>query len=189
MPASQARPNGGEMANEYLLASGNTYQETKYYRNASSDARRLINRYKSECDVSDEHMFLILLGKDLDAVPKDKRDNADIAGKGMLVIGVLLLWSSLQSAMNAKPGETNVPLIFLSLGSFLLVCIVYYFGLLNPYKRATHQLAKRMKDMPEVPDFDEWCMQHPIHNSSKSAGRTNSANSGKKKSKKRKGKR
>lgn len=176
------------MANEFQIASGDTYQETKFYRNASADARRLINRYKNECDVSDEHMFLILFGKDLDAVPKDKRDNADLMGKGMLVIGVLLLWSSLQSAMNAKPGETNVPLIFLSLGSFLLVCVVYYFGLLNPYKRAKHQLARRMKGMPEVPDFDEWCLRHPIQNSSKGAGNASSAKAGKK-SKRRKRKR
>ena len=177
------------MANEFQVASGDTYQETKFYRSAGADARRLINRYKTECDVSDEHMFLILFGKDLDAVPKDKRDNADLMGKGMLVIGVLLLWSSLQSAMNAKPGETNVPLIFLSLGSFMLVCVVYYFGLLNPYKRARFQLKRRMKDMPEVPDFDEWCLQHPIHNSSKAAGNAGSSKSGKKKSKRRKKKR
>lgn len=174
------------MANEYQLASGNTYQETKFYRNAGADARRRINRYKTECEVSDEHMYLILYAKDLEAVPKDKRDNADIMGKGMLVIGVLLLWSSLQSAMNAKPGETNVPLIFLSLASFLMVCVVYYFGLLNPYKRAKMQLKRRMKGMPEVPDFDEWCQQHPIHNSSKGTGNAGSARSGKKKSKKRK---
>ena len=177
------------MANEFQLASGNTYQETKYYRDAGADARRRINRYKSECDVSDEHMYLILFAKDLDAVPKDKRDNADLVGKGMLVLGVLLLWSSLQSAMNAKPGETDVPLIFLSLGSFLLVCLVYYLGLLNPYKRAKLQLKRRMKGMPEVPDFDEWCLQHPVHNASKSAAVSGSANSGKKKSKKRKRKR
>ncbi len=177
------------MANEYQLASGGTYQDTKFYRDASADERRRINRYKSECEVSDEHMYLILFSKDLDAVPKDKRDNADLAGKGMLVIGVLLLWNSLRLAMDANPGETNVPLIFLSLASFLLVCGVYFLGLLNPYKRATRQLAKRMKDMPEVPDFDEWCRQHPIYNSSKSAGNASSANSGKKKSKKRKKKR
>ena len=40
--------------------------------------------------------------------------------------------------------------------------------------------------MPEVPDFDEGCQQHPIHNSSKGTGNAGSAKSGKKRSKKRK---
>lgn len=174
------------MANTYISMSGSTYQETKFYRNAGPGQRQLINKYKTECDVSDEHMYLILFKHDLDAVPRPERDKADTANKAMIVIAVLLLWNSLRIAMDAKPGETNVFLIFLSLGSFGLVCGVYYFGLLNPYKRALHEYNKRMKGMPEVPDFDEWCASHA---SEVQSLRQQSKKQSKKKGKRRKKKR
>ena len=150
------------MANtfEYNLDTGTGYQDTQTYATASPERRRQFNRYKRECDISDEHMYLLLYKEDLQMVPDDARKKGDTATAAMLVIGFLLLWSSLQNAMNAN-GGANVPLIFLSVGSFVLVAIVYYKGLLNPYKRAVREVDKRLKQMPEVQDFYEWDVQNP----------------------------
>ncbi|MDO4796388.1 MAG: hypothetical protein Q4A01_00035 [Coriobacteriales bacterium] len=148
------------MANS-TFDSPESYQDTDTYHEASPERRRQFNRYKKECDISDEHMFLLLYKQDLESVPENIRDNNDTLSKGMLVIGVLLLWNSLSIAQGGLKGAADVPLIFLSLGSFLLVGIVYFTGLLNPYKREMRQVNRRLKKMPDAPDFTEWDMEHP----------------------------
>lgn len=148
------------MTDTYAVQDVKSYQDTKTYRQASPERRRQINRYKKECNISDEHMLFLLLRTDLDAVPQEERDNKATTSTAMLVIGVLLLWNSLQLAMS-NGGGANVPLIFLSLGSFLLVCFVHFTGMLNPYKRAERFVAKGLKGRPEVPDFVEWDLRNP----------------------------
>lgn len=155
------------MDDKFTLDLDDGYQSTKTYKEASPAMRRQMNRYKKENDISDEHMFLLLFEKDLDSVPDSARKDGEVASNAMVIIGFLLLWSSLQSAMNAS-GGANVPLIFLSVGSFVLVAIVYYMGLLSPYKRAVRNLNKRLSKMPAVPDFDEWNQQNPGPSSAKS---------------------
>ena len=105
-------------------------------------------------------MFLLLFQMDMETVPAEERSNGEVASNAMVVIGFLLLWSSLQTAMNSE-GGANVPLIFLSVGSFVMVAVIYYLGLLVPYKRTQRNLKKRMKGMPEVPSFDEWNKANP----------------------------
>lgn len=158
------------MATEFTADEALDYHETRMYKLASPERRRQLNRYKKECGISDEHMLLLLLKQDLDGVPEDQRKGQDFIATCMLVIGVLLLWNSLQVAMS-NPGGANVPLIFLSLGSFLLVWAIYAFGLLNPYKRTVRQVTKRLKDMPEVPDFVEWDTEHPNRQDRRAARR------------------
>lgn len=146
------------------------YQSTRSYKEANPNVRRQLNRYKKENDISDEHMFLIMFEKDLDAVPAQERTKGDTATNIMLIVGFLLLWTTLQQAWNA-PGGANVPLIFLSVGSFLLVVFIYYSGMLNPYKRARRELNKRMSKMPEVVDFDTWNRQNPGASPKKKKGK------------------
>lgn len=154
-------PDEGEsMANEFMYDASAGYQSTQAYASSSRERRRQLNRYKKECNVSDEHMYLLLYKQDLEMVPPEARKQGDTATYAMVVVGFLLLWSSLQAAMNSQ-GGANVPLIFLSVGSFALVAVVYYTGMLNPYKRAVKNLDKRLKEMPDVPDFYEWSAQHP----------------------------
>ncbi len=141
--------------------SAENYQDTNTYHEASPERRRQLNRYKKECGISDEHMYLLLLKQDLDNVPEQTRDRSDTSSRAMLVIGVLLLWNSLSLAQGGFSGGANVPLIFLSLGSFLLVAVVYFTGMLNPYKRDMRQVKRRLKDMPEVPEFTDWDLEHP----------------------------
>ncbi|MBO7675312.1 MAG: hypothetical protein J6S63_09940 [Atopobiaceae bacterium] len=148
------------MADDFRPELGEGYQSTKTYSQASPARRRQINRYKKENDISDEHMYLLLFKQDLDSVPAEERNKGEVASNAMVVIGFLLLWSSLQAAMNSS-GGANVGLIFLSVGSFVAVAVVYYLGLLNPYKRAVRELNKRMKGMPEVPDFVDWDLANP----------------------------
>lgn len=148
------------MADSFKPELGEGYQSTKTYSQASPERRRQLNRYKKENNISDEHMYLLLFKQDLESVPAEDRSKGEVASNAMVVIGFLLLWSSLQTAMNSSQGA-NVGLIFLSVGSFVLVAAVYYLGLLNPYKRAVRELNKRMKGMPDVPDFVEWDLANP----------------------------
>ena len=149
------------MAEKFEYDLDGRYQDTETYASSSSERRRQYNKYKREFNISDEHMFLLLFQQDLLLVPEDVRKKGDTATSAILVLGFLLLWSSLQSAMNSSQGA-NVPLIFLSVGSFSLVAIVYFTGLLNPYKRAVRTVDRRLKKMPEVPDFFEWSAQNPV---------------------------
>lgn len=158
------------MAQQFDFDTSAGYQSTKGYLSSSPERRRQLNRYKKECGISDEHMFLLMFREDLETVPDDVRKQGDTATYAMVVIGFLLLWSSLQSAMNNKDG-VNVPLIFLSVGSFVMVAVIYYTGMLNPYKRAVKNLNKRLKDMPEVTDFETWDAEHPAKIDNKPAKR------------------
>ncbi len=148
------------MAVPYEVSPEAGYQSTDTYHEASPARRRQLNRYKKACDISDEHMYLLLLKQDLASVPQETRDKSNTSTMAMLVIGVLLLWNSISLARGSA-GGVNVPLIFLSLGSFALVAVVYYTGMLNPYKRTEREVNKRLKSMPEVPDFVDWDLQHP----------------------------
>ncbi len=160
-----------EKSEEYDFNPEGGYQATKTYREANADKRRQLNRYKKECDISDEHMYLLMYQQDLENVPPEQRTKGDMASNVMLILGFLLLWNTLQFATNQTEGA-NVPLIFLSVGSFVLVALVYFSGILNPYKRAERELKKRMKGMPEVPDFVEWNAKNPgRHTTSKSKGK------------------
>lgn len=136
------------------------YQNTNTYREASPERRRQLNRYKKELNISDEHMFLLLFKQDLESVPESERTGGDTAANAMIVVGFLLLWSTLQGGMNA-PGGPNVLMIFLGLASFCLVAYIYYKGILNPYKRAVRETNKRLKKQPEVMDFTDWDLQNP----------------------------
>lgn len=149
------------MADEvYDFSLDGGYQGTNTYKSANADMRRQYNRYKKELNISDEHMFLLLLQKDLESVPMDKRTKGDTLTYIMIVVGFLLLWNTLQLALGATGGP-NVPLIFVGVASFVMVAVVYYTGILNPYKRAVREVKKRLKDMPEVTDFETWNAQNP----------------------------
>lgn len=172
--ANSGEDEGSRMAEkeeeyDFNLAGG--YQATKTYREANSNKRRQLNRYKKECDISDEHMFLLMFQQDLESVPPEQRTKGDTIMYAMVIVGFLLLWNTLQVAMG-QTGGANVPLIFLSVASFVLVAIVYFTGILNPYKRAVRELDKRMKKMPEVPDFVEWSANQPSKRSTSTATAT-----------------
>ena len=148
------------MADAVEILDDESYQNTNAYRISSPARRRQINRYKKEFNISDEHMYLLLVQEELDAVPKEQVDSADTSGRIVLIIGVLLFWGSMQAAL-ASEGVNQILGFALSLGSFCAVLGVFYTGILNPYKRTRRELNKRLKNKPEVPDFEEWCLQNP----------------------------
>lgn len=146
-----------------------SYQETDAYHGASPERRRQINRYKKECDISDDHMYLLMHKQDLENVPDEVREKSDFSSNALLVFGVLLLLNTLNVARGGINGGADVSLIFLSLGSFVLVAIVFFTGMLNPYKRDLRDTNKRLKKLPDVPDFTEWDIAHPNREDRKSA--------------------
>ena len=163
------------MANNsaYTLDMDAGYQSTSTYKTFSPERRRQVNAYKKDCNISDEHMMLLMFKQDLDMVPEAERKRGDTTMYAMIVVAFLLLFNTLRIAMS-DPGGANVPLIFLSLGSFSLVAIVYFTGVLNPYKRMVRDVNKRLKAMPEVPDFYDWAREHPTKEDRKMAKRAKS---------------
>ena len=149
------------MASDYDFASEGDYHDTNTYRDANRDKRRQLNKYKKENNISDEQMFLLLIKQDLENVPQDKRQGADTVSLIVLIVGILIFWNSL-SAASSNPGGFDFKLWILAFISFGLVLFTYYSGVMNQYKRAVRRVNKLLKDMPEVPDFNEWAKDNPI---------------------------
>ena len=149
------------MAESFEIQDGGDYQQTDTYRDASREERRRLNRYKKENDISEEHMFYLLMKQDLLRVPKDKRDGADTTSKVMLVVAVLIFWNSMSTLMSADSGF-NMFVWAIAIVSFIMVIVVYYTGMLNPYKRAMRKIDKYLKEAPEVVPYETWCETHPL---------------------------
>lgn len=146
------------MAQDFDVTKDGDYQQTNTYRDSDRDTRRQLNRYKKECGISDEHMFLMLTKNDLLNVSEEQRSNADFSSKAILVVGVLIFWNSMMAAANSRQGF-DLFLWGIALVSFGLVIGVYFSGVLNPYKRATRKVNKYLRQMPEAPSFEEWRAQ------------------------------
>ena len=145
------------------IAEHNDYQQTMAYREASRDERRRLNRYKKETGISDEHMFLLLLKRDLDAVPQERRSSSDNSSRILLVVAVLIFWTTMNAASTSGAGGTfNMAMWAIGIVSFAMAALVFYTGILNPYKRSVRKVNKRLKGMPEVVEYDTWCETHPI---------------------------
>jgi hypothetical protein len=78
-----------------------------------------------------------------------------------LIVGILIFWNSL-SAASSNPGGFDFKLWILAFISFGLVLFTYYSGVMNKYKRAVRRVNKLLKEMPEVPDFNEWAKSNPV---------------------------
>ena len=143
--------------NQYTNRLGGDYHDTLEYRIASTAERKLINRYKKENEISDEHMFLMLYKRELDAVSKEERTKADMGSKLVLFTGFVALWSSLLMVMNGKAKMSTAVISFLACA---MTVFVYAFGVLNDYRRATQRVKRLLKKMPEAPDFDDWMRKH-----------------------------
>ena len=136
------------------------YHDSLEYRMASPQRRRQINRYKKECGISDDHMFLLLFKRELDAVPLEKRRQADQSGLFMITLGVLALVNSLRMIWDGSASQT-LALTALGFVAFVMAVVAYVTGMLNEHKRAYKKVTKLLKDMPEVPDMDAWMEEHP----------------------------
>ena len=157
-------------SNDYISQAGGDYHETLEYQMASPMARRQINRYKKECNISDEHMFLLLYKRELDALPKEKRNSADLPGKAMLAMGGLALWNAMLMVMDGRAASSPF-IVGVSFAAFVMAIVMYATGMLNSYRRAQSNIQKRLKEMPEVPDMDEWFSEHPAQQDKKTKKR------------------
>ena len=144
----------------YSSQLGGDYHECLEYQMATPAARRQINRYKKECNISDDHMFLIMFKRELDAVPKERRDSADLPGKAMLAMGGLALWNGLIMIQDGR-AQQSWYVVIISVAAFVMALVLYFSGMLNDYRRAVRRVDKLLKEQPEVPDMDEWFAEHP----------------------------
>ena len=151
------------MANEFEVALDGDYHDTSTYHEASRDVRRQLNRYKKDTGISDEHMLLLLMKKDLEAVPEDKRSGTDNSSKVVLVVCALVCWNAMSFvAGRGATGVVNVVMWAITLVSLLGIALIYYTGVMSPYKRSVRKVNKYLKSMPEVVDFETWCESHPL---------------------------
>ncbi len=156
------------MADSYDVDRDGNYQETKTYKDASAARRRQFNKYKKESNISDEHMFLLMMQMDLDSVPEEKRKGDSTKGQMLLVVGCLLFLGTIQSATSTK-GTWSIILVLVALAAFGITLFMYYTGFFNPYKSAVKEVKKRLKDMPEVPSFVDWDVANPSKEDRKAA--------------------
>ena len=140
---------------DYSSQLGGDYHDTLEYQMASPMARRQINRYKKECGISDEHMFLLLFKRELDAVPKEKRASEDLPGKAMIAMGGLAMWNAMLMVMDGR-AASSPSIVGISVLAFVAAIVMYATGMLNSYRRAQSTVRKRLAELPEVPDMDEW---------------------------------
>ena len=145
----------------YSNQLGGDYHESLEYQMATPAARRQINRYKKECGISDEHMFLIMFKRELDGVSKERRNEADLPGKAMLAMGALALWNALIMIQDGR-AQQSWYLVAICLAAFVMALVLYFSGMLNDYRRACKRVDKLLKEQPQVPDMDEWFAEHPI---------------------------
>ena len=145
----------------YYNRLGGDYHDTMEYQIATPEGRRQINRYKKENQISDEHLFLLLYKRELDAVPREKQEKADVGGKVVLVAAGLGFWNMFIMLSNGT-AQSSPFVIIVSIAAFAAAIYMYAAGLLNDYRRAKNRVRKLLADMPEVPDYDEWMRTHPI---------------------------
>ena len=150
------------MAKEFEVVLDGDYHETSTYREASRDMRRQLNRYKKDTGISDEHMLLLLMKRDLEAVPADRRSGTETSSKVLLVVVALVCWNAMSFvAGRGATGVVNVVMWAITLVSLLGIALIYYTGFMSSYKRSVRRVDKYLKSMPEVVDFETWCESHP----------------------------
>jgi hypothetical protein len=107
-------------------------------------------------------MFLLLLKRDLAAVPEDRRTTSDNSSKILLLVAILLFFNAMTSMMGSSSGTFDIATWAIAMVCLASVALIYYTGVLSPYKRSVRKVSKRLASMPEVVDFETWCESHPL---------------------------
>lgn len=126
------------------------YKKTGTYKNADKKLRLLYEQYKTENNVSDEHMTELLTLEDLRAVPKEEKAKGNRIPQSLLIISMLFF------VIQMNGSERGLMMIVTAV-MVIFSTVIYLTGAMNPYSMAVRKAKKKLKKkFPKVPDLHQW---------------------------------
>ncbi|MDD5799558.1 MAG: hypothetical protein PUD09_02760 [Coriobacteriales bacterium] len=141
--------------NTYPISSQGDYRQTDTYANASKLDRKLMNRYFRQLELDPQQMYLIVRARELDEVSDEERKAAAFPSQAIVIMVAFAFMDGIASGSTQDPA-----LIIVSLLAFAAVVVVYFTGVLDPYKMAQRKVKKLLGAYPQVQDLDSWIREH-----------------------------
>ncbi len=123
------------------------YQGTRTYLQMGADARRALAAYAREYRVADDALFYQLYLHDLANLGEDEEKRASQPGEFMLV-GAIVFAVAMVALQQPVP-------IFIATGTLVLMTVLFFSGVLNPFKVEQRRAKRWLKKNLYVPVFEQ----------------------------------
>lgn len=123
------------------------YQGTRTYLQMGADARRALAAYAREYRVADDALFYQLYLHDLTNLGEDEKKRANQPGEFMLV-GAIVFAIAMVALQQPVP-------IFIATGTLVLMTVLFFSGVLNPFKAEQRRAKRWLKKNLDVPVFEQ----------------------------------
>lgn len=123
------------------------YQGTRTYLQMGADARRALAAYAREYRVADDALFYQLYLHDLANLGEDEEKRASQPGEFMLV-GAIVFAVAMVALQQPVP-------IFIATGTIVLMTVLFFSGVLNPFKVEQRRAKRWLKKNLDVPVFEQ----------------------------------
>ncbi len=123
------------------------YQGTRTYLQMGADARRALAAYAREYRVADDALFYQLYLHDLANLGEDEEKRASQPGEFMLV-GAIVFAVAMVALQQPVP-------IFIATGTLVLMTVLFFSGVLNPFKVERRRAKRWLKKNLDVPVFEQ----------------------------------
>ena len=123
------------------------YQGTRTYLLMGADARRALAAYAREYRVADDALFYQLYLHDLANLGEDEEKRASQPGEFMLV-GAIVFAVAMVALQQPVP-------IFIATGTLVLMTVLFFSGVLNPFKVERRRAKRWLKKNLDVPVFEQ----------------------------------
>lgn len=123
------------------------YQGTRTYLQMGADARRALAAYAREYRVADDALFYQLYLHDLANLGEDEKKRASQPGEFMLV-GAIVFAVAMVALQQPVP-------IFIATGTLVLMTVLFFSGVLNPFKVEQRRAKRWLKKNLDVPVFEQ----------------------------------
>ncbi len=131
------------------LETPQDYRKSSTFRNSDGETRRLMERYRSEQHISEEHMAWLMYLEDLRALPKEEKQKGNRMAEGMILGAMVLFLATLQSPDKRVLLLTSLLVIGMT--------IIYISGVLNPYTDTLRRVKRLLKKQyPAVEPYRAW---------------------------------
>ena len=123
------------------------YQGTRTYLQMGADARSALAAYAREYRVADDALFYQLYLHDLANLGEDEEKRASQPGEFMLV-GAIVFAVAMVALQQPVP-------IFIATGTLVLMTVLFFSGVLNPFKVEQRRAKRWLKKNLDVPVFEQ----------------------------------
>lgn len=123
------------------------YQGTRTYLQMGADARRALAAYAREYRVADDALFYQLYLHDLTNLGEDEKKRANQSGEFMLV-GAIVFAIAMVALQQPVP-------IFIATGTLVLMTVLFFSGVLNPFKAEQRRAKRWLKKNLDAPVFEQ----------------------------------